>query len=82
MCSMHISLTERDSLEKNMSKDLTQLIEQKVKHEVGQAKTEINSKLTIFKEQVDTLEAKVNSIELLYAFISGQADNRNRMIRN
>ncbi|VDH94852.1 Hypothetical predicted protein [Mytilus galloprovincialis] len=73
MNTMHISLTERiDTLEKNMSKDLAQLIEQKVKHEVSQAKKEINGKLSSFKDQVNVLEGKVNSMEQSYASVVKQ----------
>ncbi|CAG2223364.1 unnamed protein product [Mytilus edulis] len=55
-----------------MSKDLAQLIEQKVKHEVSQAKKEINGKLSSFKDQVNVLEGKVNSMEQSYASVVKQ----------
>ncbi|CAC5400384.1 unnamed protein product [Mytilus coruscus] len=55
-----------------MSKDLAQIIEQKVKHEVSQAKKEINGKLSSFKDQVNVLEGKVNSMEQSYASVVKQ----------
>ena len=52
MNNMCISLTDRiNILESNLSKDLAVLIEKKVKHDIGQAKQEINGKLSTFKRR-------------------------------
>jgi hypothetical protein len=52
MNNMCISLTDRiNILESNLSKDLAILIEKKVKHDIGQAKQEINGKLSTFKRR-------------------------------
>ena len=65
---MCISLTDRiNFLESNMSKDLAVLILKKVKHEIGQAKQEINSKLSNFQEKINTLEAKAAKVEKSYS---------------
>ncbi|CAC5403302.1 unnamed protein product [Mytilus coruscus] len=59
---MRISLTQRiDSLEKIISIEITQLIEEKVKVEIDQVRQDCNDQLDKFKDQIKGLEAKVST---------------------
>ncbi|CAG2188857.1 unnamed protein product [Mytilus edulis] len=82
MNNMCISLTQRiDSLEKNMSIEITQLIEEKVKVEIDQVRQDFNDQFNNFKDQIKGLEAKVSTQVKSYSDVVKQ-NNCNVIIRN
>ncbi|CAC5394515.1 unnamed protein product [Mytilus coruscus] len=82
MNNMCISFTQRiDSLEKNMSIEITQLIEEKVKVEIDQVRQDFNDQLENFKDQIKWLEAKVSTQVKSYSDVVKQ-NNCNVIIRN
>ncbi|CAC5399217.1 unnamed protein product [Mytilus coruscus] len=69
----NMCVTQRiDSLEKNMSIEITQLIEEKVKVEINQVRQDFNDQLDNFKDQIKGLEAKVSTQDKSYSDVVKQ----------